>query len=49
MLHVSLAGSGQSLLVSWGLTVVTVPEPQTWALFGGKLVALWSVARQRRK
>jgi len=27
-----LSSGGQSTLVSWGLTVVTVPEPQTWAM-----------------
>jgi subtilisin-like proprotein convertase family protein len=29
------SGGGQSTLVSWGLTVVTVPEPQTWAMIAG--------------
>src|ERR1017187_2849357 len=27
-----MSGGGQATLVSWGLTVVTVPEPQTWVL-----------------
>lgn len=30
-----LSGGGQSTLVSWGLTIVTVPEPQTWAMLAG--------------
>lgn len=43
-----LSPGGQSTLVSWGLTVVTVPEPQTWTLLGGSLAAFWMMARQRR-
>jgi len=42
-----LAGGGQSTLVSWGLAVVTVPEPQTWALLGGGLVLLLGLRRRR--
>jgi subtilisin-like proprotein convertase family protein len=41
-----LTSGGQSTLVSWGLTVVTVPEPQTWTLLGGGLVALWGMTRR---
>jgi subtilisin-like proprotein convertase family protein len=44
-----LSGGGQSTLVSWGLTVVTVPEPQTWTLVGGSLAAFWLLTRKRRK
>ena len=44
-----LSGENQSTLVSWGLTVVTVPEPQTWTLLGGGLTALWWFGRNRRK
>ena len=44
-----LSGDNQSTLVSWGLTVVTVPEPQTWALLGGGLVALGWTLRNRRR
>lgn len=44
-----LSGGGQSTLVSWGLTVVTVPEPQTWALLGGGLTAFWCLTRRQRK
>lgn len=44
-----LSGGYQSTLVSWGLTVVTVPEPQTWTLLGGGLAALWFLGRGRRK
>ena len=43
-----LSGGGQSTLVSWGLTVVTVPEPQTWTLLGGSLATLWLATRKRR-
>jgi len=42
-----LSGGGQSTLVSWGLTVVTAPEPQTWTLLGGGLAALWAIGRKR--
>lgn len=38
-----LSGGGSSTLVSWGLTIVTVPEPQTWAMLvggAGMLIAL---------
>jgi len=35
-----LSDGGQSTLVSWGLTVVTVPEPQVWQIMGGGLVLL---------
>jgi subtilisin-like proprotein convertase family protein len=42
-----LSGGGQSTLVSWGLTVVTVPEPQTWALLGGGLLLLVAVQTRR--
>lgn len=40
-------GGGQSVLVSWGLTVVTVPEPQTWAMLAGGAGML--LAFRRRK
>ena len=30
-----MSGGGQSTLNSWGLTIVTVPEPQTWAMLAG--------------
>jgi subtilisin-like proprotein convertase family protein len=40
-------GGGQSVLVSWGLTVVTVPEPQTWAMLAGGVGML--VLFRRRK
>ena len=42
-----LSGGSESTLVSWGLTVVTVPEPQTWALVGGGLVLLLGLRRRR--
>jgi len=44
-----LSGGGQSTLVSWGLTVVTVPEPQTWALLGGGLATFWTLAQRRNR
>jgi subtilisin-like proprotein convertase family protein len=43
-----LSLGGQSTLVSWGLNVVTVPEPQTWTLLGGGLVGFFFLARKRR-
>jgi subtilisin-like proprotein convertase family protein len=43
-----LSGGGQSTLVSWGLTVVTVPEPQTWVLLAGGLAA-FGISRWRRR
>jgi len=43
-----LSGGGQSTLVSWGLTVVTVPEPQTWTILGGGLAAGWLMIRRRK-
>ena len=43
-----LAGGGQSTLVSWSLSVVTVPEPQTWTIFGGGLAAGWLMIRRHR-
>jgi subtilisin-like proprotein convertase family protein len=39
----------QPTLTSWGLTIETVPEPQTWALFGSGLAALGWLKRNRRK
>lgn len=42
-----LSGGGDSTLVSWGLTVVTVPEPQTWTMLGGGFAAFWLLCRRR--
>ncbi len=44
-----LSPGGVSTIVSWGLTVSTVPEPQTWTLLGSSLVGLWMANRKRRK
>ena len=44
-----LSGGGQSTLVSWGLTVVTVPEPQTWAMAVGGLGLLLALNRRRAR
>jgi len=41
--------ANQSTLVSWGMTITTVPEPQTWTLLGSGLTALWCLKRSRRK
>jgi subtilisin-like proprotein convertase family protein len=43
-----LSGGGQSTLVSWGLTIMTVPEPQSGTLLGGGLATLLMIARKRR-
>jgi subtilisin-like proprotein convertase family protein len=42
-----LSGGGQSTLVSWGLTAVTVPEPQAWLMLSGGLAVL-GLLRGRR-
>jgi subtilisin-like proprotein convertase family protein len=42
-----LSGGGQSTLVSWGLTIVTVPEPQTWAMLAGGATMLLALRRRR--
>lgn len=44
-----LQGGGQSTLVSWGLSVVTVPEPQTWTVLAGGVAALLLVGRRRSR
>lgn len=41
-------GGGQSTLVSWGLTIVTVPEPQSWLLSIGGGVGLLLALKRRR-
>jgi len=41
-----LSGGGQSTLVSWGLTIVTVPEPQTWAMLAGGMGMLFMLRRR---
>lgn len=43
-----LSGGGQATLVSWGLTVVTVPEPQTWMLMAGGIGSLLLLRRYRK-
>jgi len=42
------SGGGQTTLVSWGLTIVTVPEPQTWMLIAGGFGALLATRRFRK-
>jgi subtilisin-like proprotein convertase family protein len=43
-----LSGGSSSTLVSWGMTIVTVPEPQTWALAVSGGVGLLLAMRRRR-
>jgi subtilisin-like proprotein convertase family protein len=43
-----LSAGGQATLVSWGLTVVTVPEPQTWLLLAGGIGMLVAFNRHRK-
>ena len=40
-------GGGQSVFVDWSLTIVTVPEPQTWALIIGGAGALLALRRRK--
>lgn len=40
-------GGGQSVFVDWTLTIVTVPEPQTWALLIGGAGALLALRRRQ--
>jgi len=41
-------GGGQSVFVDWTLTIVTVPEPQTWALMIGGAGLLLALRRRRQ-
>ncbi len=41
-------GGGQSVFVDWSLTIVTVPEPQTWALMLGGAATLLALRRRRQ-
>ena len=43
-----VASGGGGTLVSWGLTVVTIPEPQSWVFLAGG-VGLLLVLNRRRK
>jgi subtilisin-like proprotein convertase family protein len=43
-----MSSGGQATLVSWGLTVVTVPEPQTWVLAAGGVGVLLALNRRRK-
>ncbi len=43
-----LSTGGQSTLASWSMSVVTVPEPQTWTILGGGLTVCWLMIRRRR-
>jgi len=43
-----MSSGGQATLVSWGLTVVTVPEPQTWVLVAGGVGVLLALNRRRK-
>jgi len=41
-------GGGQSVFVNWSLTIVTVPEPQTWMLMIGGAGVLLALRRRRK-
>lgn len=43
-----MSGGTSATLVSWGLTVVTVPEPQTWLLLAGGVGVLFALNRRRK-
>jgi subtilisin-like proprotein convertase family protein len=42
-----LSGGGQSTLVSWGMTISTVPEPQAWAMVASGAGMLLAFRRRR--
>jgi subtilisin-like proprotein convertase family protein len=42
-----LSGGSQSTLVSWGLTIATVPEPQTWAMLASGVAMLLAFRRKK--
>lgn len=42
-----LSGGGQSTLNSWGMTISTVPEPQTWAMIASGAAMLVAFRRRR--
>ena len=42
-----LSGGGQSTLVSWGMTISTVPEPQPWAMIASGAAMLVAFRRRR--
>ena len=44
-----MSSGGQATLVSWGLTVVTTPEPQTWVLVAGGVAMLLALNRRRAR
>ena len=43
-----LSPGSQSQLIDWGLTIVTVPEPQTWAMVIGGSAMLLVLRRRKR-
>jgi subtilisin-like proprotein convertase family protein len=44
-----LSGGGSATLANWTLNIAMVPEPRTWALFGGGLMMLLGVSRWKRR
>jgi subtilisin-like proprotein convertase family protein len=42
-----LSGGAQSTLVSWRMTIVTVPEPQSWLMLAGGAATLLLFRRRR--
>jgi subtilisin-like proprotein convertase family protein len=44
-----LSGGGSATLGNWTLNITMVPEPGTWALFGGGILMLLGINRWKRR